>query len=402
MNHAHTQLLALKYRNACSSKKVDQSALKDKISFELREHKEIVMIGDVHGDLMPMMAILEHAKLIKTEDMELLTRCFRSTPGNDYKKEVLHIGGSLEMERNILNRLQWIGGDKVVVFLGDILDNRRSSIADTYGVCGLPPTQQFLMKALVHLNTQALLKGGRIVWVLGNHCMANISPKYHIRLSTYAPKYFVDANSKLGDVYNNSIPTPAWREEVCKYMRELSATTFVLITRCQIPYALGLHGGLTQKFAQTAQMKESDGLGTTLDNMRLGHTKLWNDFTNMKFQLEQTIDMYPTWCRFNEIDTEITKHYMGVDIIFKGHDVQPSHNGVSQILHEPNQGQKIYTTDVGMGRSFNSESYTTTVAPLSYVELSMDKTKVNHFRYNFDHCDQTSCNFCTLHHNSVS
>jgi len=355
------------------------------------------MIGDIHGDLMPMLGILVHAKLITMDKthFELLSQCYR-TSDQDYKSQAFHLGGTDAAEVQLLDGLKWIGKSSVAVFLGDLLDNRRNASMDKYGVCAIAPTQQFIMKALDHLNTQAKVDKGRIVWVLGNHCMANVSPKFHLSMHDYAPRYFVQ-NSKLEPTSDDqNIPSNAWQTEVRTYMKKLSASAFVLITHGEgenhKPYAVGLHGGLTHKFAVESCMKKcqnsiaADKIETILGNMSLGDAKLWSDFTDPDTPLLADISMYPTWCRLGSIDKVVLADYMGVHVLFKGHDIQ--RDGVKKI-----EGTDIYATDIGMGRSFQKES---TESRLGYATITMGENEtpvvnIEEFTQSYGSCSESMC-----------
>ena len=65
--------------------------------------KKIVAIGDLHGDILQLISILIHAKLIKRRKKKITSTCFNI---HDY---------------DISNWI-WTGNNTYVVQLGDILD----------------------------------------------------------------------------------------------------------------------------------------------------------------------------------------------------------------------------------------------------------------------------------------
>ena len=232
------------------------------------DHSRVVFVGDIHGDLMPVMKILLHEQLVKTDNQTTLTSCYIGGNTN------VPFMKSEEDDKKMLEKVQWIGGNACVVCLGDILDNRRGARSDKYGVCGVPITQQFIMHLLYKLRQEARNSGGNIVWVLGNHCIANVSAYPHMNISDFAPHYFVNEHGNIDVVHDDDtdvVPNKSWRYEVGRYMVMMGATPMMLLSKNSTPYAIGIHGLISSDFARIAKM--SSGCVTVelaLANMEKG------------------------------------------------------------------------------------------------------------------------------------
>lgn len=101
---------------------------------------DIIVVGDIHGDLVTFVELLISIGLIKKIE------------NNKYK---------------------WIGGSKYLVQTGDILDRKRYlSNADE----GIYPLEELeIIMFLFDLNYQACQVGGRVIPIIGNHELMNLS-----------------------------------------------------------------------------------------------------------------------------------------------------------------------------------------------------------------------------------
>jgi hypothetical protein len=91
------------------------------------------------------------------------------------KEDVFVVGdlhGDLEMTKRVLNtcgltretgenKVEWIGGTKMVIQLGDILDRG--------------PSSKSMIRFCMDVEKQAFLKGGRFIMTLGNHEVMNLA-----------------------------------------------------------------------------------------------------------------------------------------------------------------------------------------------------------------------------------
>jgi hypothetical protein len=100
-------------------------------SEELKMHQRIIAVGDVHGDLSALINLLVSAK-------------------------VMAIPESME---EALSNPKWIGGETILVQMGDILDRGPNELA--------------CMRLLSSLSRQALERDGKVVCLFGNHEVLN-------------------------------------------------------------------------------------------------------------------------------------------------------------------------------------------------------------------------------------
>jgi hypothetical protein len=108
-----------------------------------QEHARIVAIGDVHGDVDALVSILRKAEVIDDQN-------------------------------------KWIGGITIIVQLGDVLDR------------GLKGRE--VMDLYMSLETQAVARGGRVEFVLGNHEVMNFYNDLRY-VTNYTP--FTDEQSDI-------------------------------------------------------------------------------------------------------------------------------------------------------------------------------------------------------------
>ena len=121
---------------------------------DLKKHKRIVCIGDMHGDFAPFIGVLLRAGLIIVpEDVEHASSiCHR---GNEDRS-------GYPITKAQADSIMWSGKDTVAVFSGDILDNRRDATDDQLGVCAKTGTQEMLIYLIGTLNKKARKRGGAL------------------------------------------------------------------------------------------------------------------------------------------------------------------------------------------------------------------------------------------------
>jgi hypothetical protein len=146
----------------------------NKLKGQFNTFNTIYAIGDVHGDIIPLIVCLRDCcQVIKSN--------------NSNYQELL----SLEYnDKNYVDDLNfdWIANDKTAVVLcGDILDNTRGPIDKKPGE--YPFEEARILKFINAINK----KGGHIFKVLGNHDMHNLNgivkTKYSSFVSNYAKNY---------------------------------------------------------------------------------------------------------------------------------------------------------------------------------------------------------------------
>ena len=149
--------------------------------------KCIYAIGDIHGDIMPLIICLRDCcKVIAKKegfgfeqdkiDQDLVNLLSKEWDDKNYKEDLNY---------------EWIGGDANVVFCGDLLDNVRGEIYKKPQE--FPFEEARILLFINKINKQAMKQNGRIYKVLGNHDMYNLNGKskdfYSTYVSNYAKKY---------------------------------------------------------------------------------------------------------------------------------------------------------------------------------------------------------------------
>ena len=149
----------------------------------------LIAIGDIHGDLMYLKRTLIVAKVIDLND-------------------------------------KWIGGSTWVVQLGDQIDRCRPNEEDyKNGMCNKPGTVEndeddmHVIDYIDKLAFQALINGGRIINLLGNHEINNI--KGNMSMVSY------ESLSRFGYDINNRIAAFARAQELSNHLITSPSSTFV-------------------------------------------------------------------------------------------------------------------------------------------------------------------------------
>ena len=142
----------------------------------------IYAIGDIHGDMMPLvMCLRDCCGVIKKKgfyfnqneiDDDLVTQMNKEWDDETFKDDLNY---------------EWCGNDSYIVFCGDILDNVRGPIYKKPGE--FPFEEARIFKFINSINKQAMAQNGRLFKVLGNHDMYNLNGKVKSSYSTFVSKY---------------------------------------------------------------------------------------------------------------------------------------------------------------------------------------------------------------------
>lgn len=114
--------------------------------------EKIIVIGDLHGDMLQLISILKGAKLIKFKN----------------KKEDVCLNDALYD----IKYWSWTGQNTYVVQLGDIFDGKRG-IDDTF-----EDKEVEIYKFLVDLKELAKKDNGNVLMVMGNHELMNFNNRF--------------------------------------------------------------------------------------------------------------------------------------------------------------------------------------------------------------------------------
>jgi hypothetical protein len=158
----------------------------------------IYAIGDIHGDIMPLIVCLRDCcQVIRKKggygfeqnkiDKDLIEQMSKEWDDPTYVDDLNYF---------------WCGNDSSIVLCGDILDNVRGPIDKKPGE--FPFEEAKILKFINSINKKAMAEGGRIFKVLGNHDMYNLNGKVKTSYSTYVsnyaqeyPGYFYGADGRL-------------------------------------------------------------------------------------------------------------------------------------------------------------------------------------------------------------
>ena len=302
---------------------------------------KLVAIGDLHGDLQITIAALKLAGVIAPN----------ITPQNALTAK-------------------WIGGDTVVVQLGDQMDRARPNdwkndcIEDYTDVFEDEGSSLIIMRLLESLNQQARKHGGKILGVLGNHELMNVDHDFRY----VSPKEFLEFVPGPQRTREKTDDERPWgfhhRKEAFKRGGNIAKTyansRFGIL---QVGSWLFIHGGMSPELADKYTIGEVNDV-----------TKKWLLNDNSEY-IEKTFDkifrddddLSPYWCRiFSEEDesgenTQVNFFKMLKIINEKNKGrIHPIHGLV--ISHTPQYmynrnlngtyGNRLWRVDVGMSRAF--------------------------------------------------
>ena len=168
----------------------------------------VIGCGDIHGDLLVLLTVLVMQNLISADTAK------------------------------------WVGGDKHVVFCGDLLD--RSGRSNSRSTSSNQREEIDILQYLHGLREQAAEQGGAVVTVLGNHDFARV---FHKKYANYE-KYVGETNT------NGWGGTKAMRKlfspggAVARYV----AGHFPLVAVCKD--FVFMHGGPVDDMGSVAQLNE--------------------------------------------------------------------------------------------------------------------------------------------------
>lgn len=352
-----------------------ESLWKKKSSIDLNNHKAVFAIGDIHGDMYALLQVLQLTGCVQVHplQMEKSGKCW----SNYSHLSPAQIKAEAEL-KNIQNTIQWIGESSVVVFLGDILDNKRSESQPDTGVCAWAGTQFQMLDILDYLKQEARNVGGDIRWVLGNHDVWNASslpPACH----RYSPQRQMLVNGKEYQTCNaNGTYSLEHRQNILAYMQKLEAVALLRITSHSEQgktHVLAMHGGLTNIKKLVTDMAEKariplfkeEGLNNIIKINQL-YDRALTEQNKMLLNLIESPHM-PTWCRPHTIENvEDMKEYFNTSRMVKGHDIQQRgancnvnnkhsyiSNGKNKSKNEEFEAGMLCKMDTSMSRAFSGK-----------------------------------------------
>jgi hypothetical protein len=289
--------------------------------------KRIIVIGDIHGDMKMLIKCLKIAKLID-------------------------------------KKLNWVGGETVVVQVGDQIDSCRFNGVDNCNDMEQSEDEADDIKILyfmTELHNKAQKEGGAVYSLLGNHELMNVMGDMSY-VSQNNIKSFENYNGK----YMNGIDG---RKHAFKPGNELA--NFLACTRKMaliIGSNLFVHAGVVPEMVRKYNI---DDMNKLLTLFLFDEIKQPDVFADLFLSSKSS----PLWNRMfgfkinNCIEVlQPLKEIYNVNRIYVGHTPQ---------LKDGINGQcdnSIWQTDIGMSRAFNQHSKVTDAQVLEILE---DGEKIN-------------------------
>eukprot|EP01065_Artemidia_motanka_P008350 TRINITY_DN1418_c0_g1_i3.p1 TRINITY_DN1418_c0_g1~~TRINITY_DN1418_c0_g1_i3.p1 ORF type:complete len:319 (+),score=31.32 TRINITY_DN1418_c0_g1_i3:100-1056(+) len=278
-------------------------------------YTRVVAVGDLHGDLSAAMNVLTKASLIQCGKAGDARSC------------------------------NWVGGDALLVQMGDILDRG-------------PEATQLVEFMLDTLPPRVQAGGGSMVVLLGNHELLNLQGYTHYVHEAEASKY--GGRAQVRSVF--SLPDGPWGQRLSRLpaAHEAAGVFFV-------------HGGLMPDFAHLGASGLSSEVGAAIERMDwdahiLGDLgPLWN-----RHQLNSAVK--GECFLVDEALRRLNAAKMGrsepARRIVVGHTIQDGS------IHEYCDG-KMIAIDVALSRWAGDHNST----PLSFLEIDILNGTAHHMRH---------------------
>ena len=367
----------------------------------------VFMIGDVHGDIRAVLRSLALTGCVNVSPdvLEAADVCHSGVATYiDRDNKVQPSGTQLKPIKDIKKGISWKHGcNHIVTFLGDILDNRGRHRWNPYppnGECGTAGGEMQILEILVRLHAEAKLQGGHLLWVLGNHDIANAANTEPTFCRDFAPQQYVYNNIILDTCDGNKF-SAAYMELLRAYMRILRPVAVARFHSGGGTACIACHGGIDcgvfdidnrirgvrkNVLIPGAVDENIEFLNALYDvgvTRRYVDDKLINKICSsipyilpevpwMKpstraaricarsiITSDKTRPRMPHWCRPKKMTAKTTADllkYFGAGIIMKGHDVKDNvhclHGDVDVQSGSVLQDGTVCFTDIRMGRSF--------------------------------------------------
>ena len=275
--------------------------------------RRIIVIGDIHGDKSILIKCLKIANLI------------------DYNYE-------------------WIGGDTVIVQVGDQIDSCRFNGVDS---CNKPnkyvdtpdfPHDINILYFLTKLHEKAAKHGGAVYSLMGNHEYMNVTGNLSY-VSHNNIRYFDNYN------HNGNIIKDGYHGRKVAFAPGNNIANFLACTRKMaliIGSNLFVHGGIIPEMTKKYKIDDMNKLLTLFLLDELKQPDLFKD-------LFLAADTSPFWTRLfgQNIDNcdkilKPLKEIYDVNKIYVGHTPQIK-DGINSQCND-----SVWLTDVGMSKAFNN------------------------------------------------
>lgn len=243
----------------------------------------IISLSDIHGDI--------HSLIIALRDCsEVIKKNNYVNDKEDIELELLLNIDISETDNGYIDSLNynWVGKNTHIVIIGDFLDITRKNNIELQNY-DYPQIEIKIFRFINAINKQALLQGGRIIKMFGNHEMNNIIGK-----KKFIKRYSLSSTIKLKNYYrgNNRIKCFKYGNEGYKLM--LEGGMYLLF---KINNNLFVHGGPTNNF----DFNDYNKINYIINNNTPNTINVINDLCNTE------ADLSPLWTRIFGNDSLINK-----------------------------------------------------------------------------------------------
>jgi hypothetical protein len=363
----------------------------------------VFLIGDVHGDVRAVVRALALTGCVHVPQSVLDSAdvCHSGEAAHIGSDNVVYPVGVKLNPIGSIKDIKWKANCKhVVTFLGDILDNRgrdRSNPSPPNGECGTAGGEIQILDILLKLFMEAKKQGGRLLWVLGNHDIANVANTEPTFCRAFAPQQYVK-NGAIRETCDGNKFSTGYMEHLRYYMDIMQPVAIARFHNGGDTAFIACHGGIdcgvfdiygdTRKNilipgAVNANIKFVNALydvgvtRTHVDDhlirkicrsipkiipglsMMVPCVDAARQCAIAMITSDKTRPRMPHWCRPKKMTKRSTYDlaiYFGAGIIMKGHDVKSRVHCLRGDRDVPSDSVlrpgTVCFTDIAMGRSF--------------------------------------------------
>lgn len=287
--------------------------------------KKIVAIGDLHGDILQLITILIHSKLIQKKTSN------ECVSNNDYD----------------IDNWKWIGNSTYLVQLGDIFDGGGRSLEDNFD-----DNEVEIYKFLINLKKMAKASNGNVILIIGNHEIMNFNKNYNyvqdkslhkcLEVNNEDFSYKLHSNKKcsIGDRDKLfSIPEGPLSRSMSKSMKGV----------VKINNNIFCHGGISEKISKKYSIREINNI---LFEYLTGKRQ-YNDDLFQSIYGNDGIIWYRAYSKDNSACNQLknTLTNLKATRMIVGHT--PQKEGITNRCKE--YEKNLWAIDVGLSRAFNTK-----------------------------------------------
>lgn len=299
--------------------------------------KKIIAIGDLHGDILQLITILLHSKLIKKKNKNICVS------NSDYD----------------IKNYMWIGGSTYLVQLGDIFDGGGRALEDNFD-----DNEVEIYKFLINLKKIAKEKNGNVILIIGNHEIMNFNKNYNYVQDKTINKCLTvnneDFNYKLNPTKTCNIndrhklfniPNGPLAKSMKKYMKGV----------VKINNNIFCHGGISELISKKYNIKEINNILKLFLNGSIKN----NNILFQSIYGSNGIIWFRSYSKDNSECTQLTNTLTNLNAkrMIVGHT--PQKNGITNRCQQFKKN--LWAIDVGLSRAFNTKLH------CQYLVIENDK-----------------------------